>query len=103
MVIYKRHTCNKQFKQKSHYISHTENKSYPCDNTLCNTVNNNINNNKSNIDNVDNINKNIINNDLNNNELHIKNDVITNKKTVKNKIIIIDNINNMTNNKLHNN
>lgn len=80
MVIYECQKCNKQFKQKSHYINHTENKKYPCDNTPYNVVNNKIHN-----------------NDIHNNESNIKDDVIINKKTTKNKIIIIDDTNNIIN------
>jgi len=31
MVNYICPKCNKVFKQKSHYVEHTENKKYPCD------------------------------------------------------------------------
>jgi hypothetical protein len=41
MVLYTCLNCNKEFKKKSHYIDHTENKKKPCNNTNTD-INNNI-------------------------------------------------------------
>jgi len=115
MVIYECQKCKKRFKQKCHYVNHTENKKYPCDDTPYNLINNNISNKKTNIASTGNKNdnkndnNNDIDNDTSNNESNIKNDIIneiiTHKNIINNepnnkstKVVAVENKNNITTN-----